>query len=167
VSPVAGLLSRRPWLARVAAFAGLGASGGAAAWALGPRLALAVAVGLGLAGGLTMLDYLRRAHHRLTAAHRRDLAALGERMHGELAAVQRRARDHAVGLDERHRADLDAVEQRLRAALDDALAASERRQRTASSGELAALEKRLRTGDMDRLPRQRSAPDAPKPARGG
>jgi predicted O-methyltransferase YrrM len=77
--------------ARTAVFAALGAVAAVLAWLVGPRVAIAAAVGAGIGGGLFALEWLRSRHRRLTA----DVAAINAGMARpeHLAAWEKRANE--------------------------------------------------------------------------
>jgi predicted O-methyltransferase YrrM len=82
---------RRVFTARTGAFAALGAVAAVLAWLVGPRLAIAAAVGAGVGGGLFALDWLRSRHRRLTA----DVAAINAAMarRDQLVATEKRTEE--------------------------------------------------------------------------
>lgn len=135
----------RWWSLRTAGLLVVGVGAGIGAWALGPRAALAVAMGVGVTGTLVVLTWLR--------ARLRVLAA-------ELAQV-RAAHRASHQWEKRLRADLSAIEQRLLAAhgtterrVRAEVSSAEMRLRSAASGDLVALEKRLRDVPPQRGTRQ-------------
>lgn len=133
-----------------------GAAAGLVAWAVGPRAALGLVAGLGTAGGLLVLVWLRarmRAMRaelaRLRSAQQELPAVLDRRLSQLEERMEERLRDGlAAGLSE-----LAAVEKRLLAAhgvterqIRAEVSTAEQRLRNATSGDLVALEKRLRAG---------------------
>jgi predicted O-methyltransferase YrrM len=85
---------RRIVNARTGLFAVLGTAAAALAWLLGPRLAIAAAVGAGVGGGLFALDWLRSRHRQLTASLAKVDAAMARRDH--LVAWEKRADEARV-----------------------------------------------------------------------